>query len=64
MYAAAGYKTPASLSQLGDDLEEKIRRLPPDAVARLERYVERLLDTTTTELAPASLYDIDPATSS
>jgi len=63
MYAAAGYKTPASLSQLGDDLEEKIRQLPPDAVARLEHYVERLLDTATTDLAPEPVYDIDPATS-
>lgn len=63
MYAAAGYKTPASLSQLSDALEQKIRQLPPDAVIRLEHYVERLLDTTTTELAPEPVYDIDPATS-
>lgn len=63
MYAAAGYKTPASLSQLGDDLEEKIRQLPPDAVARLERYVESLLRTTTTELTPTAVYDTGPATS-
>ncbi len=62
MYAAAGYKTPASLSQLSDELEEKIRQLPPDAVVRLERYVESLLSANATRLASEPAYDTDPAT--
>lgn len=42
LYAAAGYKTPVDLSHLGAELEEKLSLLPPDAIARLEGYVERL----------------------
>lgn len=62
LYAAAGYKTPASLTQLGDELEAKIRQLPPDAIARLEHYVESLLDDKADELAAVPASDADPAT--
>ncbi|MBF6421111.1 helix-turn-helix transcriptional regulator [Nocardia farcinica] len=63
MYAAAGYKTPESISRLAGDLEDKIRQLPPEAIARLERYVETLLNDTGTASAPGSTFASEPATS-
>lgn len=42
LYGAAGYKTPASLSHLSDELEAKLRQLPPGALKRLDTYVDRL----------------------
>lgn len=53
LYSAAGYGTPATLTHLGAELEEKLRALPPDAVARLEQYIETLT---------AERYDVDQAT--
>ena len=56
LYQAAGFKTPSALAQLSDELEAKIRQLPPDAISRLEQYVESLLGSTprTVEVAVTS----------
>ncbi|MBF6188910.1 helix-turn-helix domain-containing protein [Nocardia farcinica] len=61
LYAAAGYKTPESISRLAGDLEDKIRQLPPEAITRLERYVEALLNDTAVTASPGSTYDAEPA---
>jgi len=63
MYAAAGYKTPESISQLAGDLEDKICQLPPEAIARLERYVETLLNDPGAASSPSSTYANEPAAS-
>lgn len=44
LYAAAGYATPSALSHLGPELEDRLRQLPPDALKRLDGYIERLAD--------------------
>lgn len=42
LFRAAGYGTPTELAGLGDDLEAKLAQLPPDALRRLEIYVNEL----------------------
>lgn len=43
LYQAAGFETPSALAHLSEELEAKIRQLPPDAIQRLEQYVESLI---------------------
>lgn len=59
LYSAAGYKTPAALSHLGAELEAKLSRLQPDALVRLNRYVEQVLREQDLE---GSAYELDKAT--
>lgn len=42
LYAAAGYQTPSAIAYLSGDLEDKLRQLPPDALQRLEEFIDRL----------------------
>lgn len=59
LYSAAGYKTPASLSHLGDELEAKLSRLPPQALKRLDAYVNRLAKEQ--QLAVDPVIDLEPS---
>jgi transcriptional regulator with XRE-family HTH domain len=62
VYAAAGYQTPSELMGLGADLEDKLRRLPPDALGRLEAYVDRLMRDDQRTAAPGNTTKPDNAT--
>lgn len=57
LYSAAGYSTEA-LSLLGEELEDKIRELPPEAIKRLDDFVTRL--ATETLVAPQPV-EADPS---
>ncbi|WP_454162993.1 helix-turn-helix domain-containing protein [Gordonia iterans] len=42
LFRAAGYGTPSALAGLGDELEAKLAQLPPEALERLEHFVNEL----------------------
>lgn len=42
LYKAAGYPTPAAISSLAPHLEDALRRMPEDTLAKVEHYIEQL----------------------
>lgn len=52
LYKAAGYTTPESISVLAPDLEDALRQMPVEVIAKVERYIRDLTPKPATEPVP------------